>query len=649
MSTPPSPRTSSPSLAGHESPPPPRDEALYEHVACPLCGRDDSSELYRTQKFTGTFLGRVTITLAQCAGCGFVFDSPRPTSAALARYYGEDALASGRVYRSDAADAHYPKLFAHRATFYAPLFDARPSGRLLDVGCGTGAFLRAMAEHAPDGWQLCGLEPSAESHAALAAERAAGTADFVVERGYLGDPLFADASFDAVSLISVLEHLPDPLAAMREVARLLKPNGVALLEVPNTLHPELSLTGYFGLEHVCHFTPGSLQHLLREVGLPEMQIDERVRDRVLRVVAGRDLRSWGYEPTESFAPDGPDVAQAVVRYAEAERTFLDALERRVGGALERWSHEGRTIAIYGAGAHTAELSTRFDLAAHATCLLDGDPTKQGREFLGLPVHAPESIPALGIDAVLLSTHRFTEEMTATVRRCGGPNIAIERCYDDDTSTMNDTSQRTNLAQQIEEIDENIRDLRDTWATCSELRRLIQRPNESNDEWFADQESRHGVLRAIGVAKPGVSRVLACFFASSFRDAIARTVQLVDSTRSGSHEHLTLERLATSIDDARTGPLLRCARNARRHADRGGIVGLRHSEIAHLDLDVAAGEEHRIKIDVDSIDRVMRDIVHYHLILMGHDSPPSHNDLYSAEIRGGVSDIVATLEHGLVQE
>lgn len=394
---------------------------FLKRVPCPLCASGRYDELHRIQKRTGTFLGRIEVVVSQCLSCGFVFNSPRPTAAAMDRYYAEEALASGRTFRADGAGAYYPALFVERAEFYAPLLISgeRPATKLLDVGCGSGGFLSALDASGVGDCRLFGLEPS------LAGEV---VQRFEVTRGYLGDRVFDDDSFDAISLISVLEHLADPLGAMREVARMLRPGGIVLLEVPNTLHLELSLTGCFGLEHICHFTPGSLARLLAQVGLGEMRLDDRVRDHGLRLVAGADLAQWNVSDVESFADDRAEVAATICRYRARERRYFDELGERVGRALERWTSEGTRIALYGAGAHTVELNAHFDLKSYVEFIVDGDTAKQGTELLGMAVLAPEAILEHGIGAVLLSSHRFIEEMEANVRAVAGESVEIGRCY-----------------------------------------------------------------------------------------------------------------------------------------------------------------------------------------------------------------------------
>ena len=136
----------------------------------------------------------------------------------------------------------------------------RAPGRLLDVGCGDGAFLaRAEAR----GWTTVGLETSPE---AAARARAAARGEVIVaplERAALPGEL------DAVTFWDCLEHLVDPAAALRQVGACLRPGAVVAITMPNAAGAEARLWGprwpYLDLDrygHLHHFTPRSLRHLL---------------------------------------------------------------------------------------------------------------------------------------------------------------------------------------------------------------------------------------------------------------------------------------------------------------------------------------------------------------------------------------------------
>ena len=144
-------------------------------------------------------------------------------------------------------------------------------GALLDIGAGKGEF---VAEANKRGWQAVGVEPSGR-FAAFARERHAAD----VRVGLLGPNLgLPAASFDAVTLNHVLEHVDAPESLLRVAAGFLRPNGVLFIEVPNSDSYLLAAAdAYFRLKglrwssrlsplhppfHRFGFTPRSLKFLL---------------------------------------------------------------------------------------------------------------------------------------------------------------------------------------------------------------------------------------------------------------------------------------------------------------------------------------------------------------------------------------------------
>jgi len=168
--------------------------------------------------------------------------------------------------------------------------------RYLDVGCSSGALLRSALRH---GFDAEGVEPAAQ-----AAEFAKSTG-LKVFHGYLEEARFPASSFDAVTLMEVIEHLPDPSALLREVWRILKPNGVLVVGTGNGASWTVRLVGarwgYFQVAehggHISFFNPLSLAILARRCGfdversetrrvsLAEPHEAGRVMYRMLKVVA----------------------------------------------------------------------------------------------------------------------------------------------------------------------------------------------------------------------------------------------------------------------------------------------------------------------------------------------------------------------------
>lgn len=155
------------------------------------------------------------------------------------------------------------------------LLRAEPRGaRLLDVGCSSGALLGSARRH---GFDVEGVEPAVQ-----AAEYARSTG-LTVFQGYLQDACYPAASFDVVTLMEVIEHLADPSALLKEVWRILKPNGVFVVGTGNGASWTIQLVGaswgYLHVAqhggHISFFNPDSLGNLAKQCGFIVERIETR--------------------------------------------------------------------------------------------------------------------------------------------------------------------------------------------------------------------------------------------------------------------------------------------------------------------------------------------------------------------------------------
>ena len=135
------------------------------------------------------------------------------------------------------------RAFARRVVVLA----GRPAGRrVADIGCGTGEVLRELATAWPDS-DLVGVDFAASRLATAAAAAPPAT---LVDAD-LGAALpFADAAFDAIFCTEVLEHLKDPVCCLREIRRVLTPDGRLTLSVPNA-------TGFAPFHRLGPLVPGA--------------------------------------------------------------------------------------------------------------------------------------------------------------------------------------------------------------------------------------------------------------------------------------------------------------------------------------------------------------------------------------------------------
>lgn len=224
-------------------------------TTCLLCSRDGRVlyEGLRDQIFSvpGTW------RLLACSGCGIVWIDPRPLPEELPKLYQEyhtHTAESGAIgvlgpLRTGARDSLLRALFGYRSlparpamlamtgllACVGPVRDwaggdvmwvpARPRGRVLDVGCGSGKFLTDMKSL---GWDGAGVEFDPKAAAVARAQ-----SSLEVQVGSVHDATFAPESFDAITLSHVIEHLPDPVETLRRCRTLMKPDGLLVMATPN--------------------------------------------------------------------------------------------------------------------------------------------------------------------------------------------------------------------------------------------------------------------------------------------------------------------------------------------------------------------------------------------------------------------------------
>jgi len=146
--------------------------------------------------------------------------------------------------------------------------------RLLDIGCSSGALLMTARQHGIDAE---GVEPAER------AARAAQAAGFKVVPGTLAEAGYPPASFQAATMMEVIEHLSQPDDVLREVWRVLEPNGILVVGTGNAASWTVRFMGggwdYFQVSrhggHISFFTPGSLARLAARCGFRIDRLETR--------------------------------------------------------------------------------------------------------------------------------------------------------------------------------------------------------------------------------------------------------------------------------------------------------------------------------------------------------------------------------------
>lgn len=344
-------------------------------VTCSVCGNDTLEELieYRSLRRVTSDCrpwpagGRIGV----CRACGAV---QKPADDAFLAEI-DDIYRSYTIYHqaAGAEQAVFEQSSGLPASRSVKLLETfrrhahlKPTGRMLDVGCGNGATIRAFGEVAP-GWMKVGTEFDAKYKAEV--ESIPNT-----EPLHVGPIESVSGPFDVMTMVHVLEHIVDPVAVLKVLRGKLAPGSLLLIEVPH--HPanpfELLIA-----DHRTHFTAASLTHALAAADFGIVSVAEDWIPKELSVVA---------RPVRAALPVSPptDVAAARARIA----TCLAWLR----GTADRLRSLGKDGPLGLFGTSIAGTWLAAEVGDRVAFFVDEDPGRAGRTYLGKPVYAPADVP-----------------------------------------------------------------------------------------------------------------------------------------------------------------------------------------------------------------------------------------------------------------
>jgi 2-polyprenyl-3-methyl-5-hydroxy-6-metoxy-1,4-benzoquinol methylase len=362
------------------------------------------------------FEGKSRLTV--CMNCGFIQkaadDNWRVQSGRIYRAYtiyyqsdGEDQMVFDA--QTGSADPRSEQLIGLTHGHV----DLPETGRLLDMGCGNGAFLRAFQRRIP-GWKLSATEFDLRFEGTLSS-----IPGFEGLYRDFGDPV--PGYFDIISLIHLLEHIPNPQPFLMAIKNMLTGSGKILLQVPNFMLNPFDLLIF---DHCSHFVPDLLETATSQAGFQTALL---VSDRIPKETTYIGMRGTG----GNALSHRPDLAEQSLNQARRAVEWLCHVRKEALGLSKR-----NRFGIFGTSIAGTWLFAETKGAVEF--FVDENPYCIEKTVMGRPVYHPEKVPrgstvyiALPHKIAVKVKHRLSAEHS-TVHwlctpsfKCNGQNQTTE--------------------------------------------------------------------------------------------------------------------------------------------------------------------------------------------------------------------------------
>jgi SAM-dependent methyltransferase len=352
-------------------------------ASCPVCGSQDHDQLfpdYKGRCVTSQmfFLENISLTNCCCRSCGFIFNAQGLRGLEEEVYNSETWKPKPQIqsFGKNVKTSHQRALET-----FLDLARLPERGSMLDFGAGTGAFLREWSAAFPR-WDLSAIEPGG-GYAMLD-----GIANL---KEVFNGPYYqwqSSDKFEAVVVMSVLEHINDPLSALSWIRKRLAPGGILLMQ-----HPNFALLpgDLFCADHINKMTLQHTEALCRHAGF-------KLRAKNTEAV----MFYYVLTADQSQSKPLPNCYQenaAIARQAEqVARGTIEAVEK----AVENARRGGGTAAVFGTSPIGSMAHLILDCKEHIACLVDENRNVWGREIDGIQVVGPDRMAEMNVTDLALA-------------------------------------------------------------------------------------------------------------------------------------------------------------------------------------------------------------------------------------------------------
>ena len=233
---------------------------MYETLErCPVCSGTEFTNYLICKDHS---ISQENFAIVKCNNCSLLFTTPRPSPKNLSRYY------ESQDYISHQDKATNPINWVYKLARFFTLRSKvklieryQSASQLLDVGCGTGHFLKQAQKN---NWQVTGVEPGND------ARKIAG--NLLRDRVFSSLDDLDGKTFNIITLWHVLEHVTDLNTYLRTLKKMLAKSGTIIVAVPNhksydAMHYKQHWAAYDVPRHLYHFDQSTLSQLFKNHNL----------------------------------------------------------------------------------------------------------------------------------------------------------------------------------------------------------------------------------------------------------------------------------------------------------------------------------------------------------------------------------------------
>ncbi len=382
--------------------------------SCPVCGAVAKKLIHRARQILPEdYPLSGDSRLVVCRVCGGAFADYWKRERDYQRYYADFSLyAEPSVAAGSGMSPWDAARFADVAAFIGERVP-RSDSRILDVGCATGGLLRSLRDYGYT--NVAGVDPSASCVRFI---RETVRADAWVGSIYELPPQIG--RFHLATLLEVLEHLEDPLAALLSLREALVSSGVLYIEVPDaSRYTEFVLAPWqdFNSEHINHFSWPTLRGLAGRAGLvPISHGTKRVDFRSSTAPVLFGLFRLGQPRTPARADR--QLEHSLRLYMRKSETLMDAMNAYLVDLLPsapRWI-------VWGTGQLASRLLSDTILGSTSiAAFADNNARNQGKTLQGAPILSPSELPSDKLPILVASTLHEADILESVKNRWHLPN------------------------------------------------------------------------------------------------------------------------------------------------------------------------------------------------------------------------------------